>query len=156
MNADVEARSAILSYIDTNPIATLGTINLDGSPHGAIVYVCTDISKPVVYFITKTGTAKYKNLRADKHVSLTITHPTENSTLQAQGTAEEIQDAQIIDDAMNRLTKLHVNATDWLPPIAKIHAGAYVLVGITLKWARLAEYEGMSIGDEHIFTQMSE
>lgn len=152
MKADTETQSAILSYIDINPIATLGTINPDGSPCGAIVYVCTDIHKPVVYFITKTGTAKYKNLLADKRASLTITRPEENSTLQANGVSEVIEDPLVIDTVMRRLTKLHVNANEWLPPIAKIRAGAYVLVGITLEWARLAEYQGMSIGDERIFT----
>lgn len=154
MNTHNDAQSVIMSYIDVNPIATLGTIDPDGSPHGAIVYVCADNYKPVVYFITKTETAKYKNMLADKRVSLTITHPTENNTLQAKGVAEEIRDAQVIDDAMKKLTTLHVSATDWLPPIAKIRAGAYVLMGITLEWARLAEYDGMSIGDERIFTQM--
>lgn len=154
MSTHNETQSAIMSYIDINPIATLGTIDSDSSPHGAIVYVCTDSYKPIVYFITKTGTAKYKNILADNRVSLTITHPDQNSTLQAKGVAEEVQEAQLIDDAMKRLTKLHVNATDWLPPIAKIRAGAYVLMGITLQWARLAEYDGMSIGDERIFTQM--
>lgn len=152
MKADTETQSAILSYIDINPIATLGTVNPDGSPYGAIVYVCTDIHKPVVYFITKTGTAKYKNLLADKRASLTITRPEENSTLQANGASEVIEDPLVIDTVMRRLTKLHVNANEWLPPIAKIRAGAYVLVGITLEWARLAEYQGMSIGDERIFT----
>jgi general stress protein 26 len=155
MNANIESQSAIMSYLDINPIATLGTINPDGSPHGAIVYVCTDMHKPMIYFITKTGTTKYKNILADNRVSITVTHPSENSTLQAKGVAAEIQDdAQVIDTAMQRLTKLHVNATDWLQPIAKIRAGAYVLVGVTLQWARLAEYEGMSIGDERVFTQL--
>lgn len=156
MDEAQKTQSTILSYIDINPVATLGTINEDGSPHGAIVYACTDNARPVVYFITKTETAKFDNLRRNSRVSLTITHPAENSTLQARGRAEEIQDPLVIDEAMNKLMKLHVNSVEWLPPIAKIRAGAYVLIGITLEWARLAQFQGMHIGDEHIFTQLSE
>lgn len=154
MDSNSENRANILTYIDTNPVATLGTINEDGTPHGSIVYVCTDDHHSIVYFLTKAQTRKYKNLTANNHVSLTIANPSENSTLQASGTAAEIQDAQIIDAAMNKLTRLHVNAVDWLPPIAKLRAGPYVLVAVTLQYARLAEFQGMSIGDEHIFRQM--
>ncbi|HEX6258302.1 MAG TPA: pyridoxamine 5'-phosphate oxidase family protein [Candidatus Saccharimonadales bacterium] len=154
MNEDHKTQSAIMSYIDVNPIATLGTLNPDGTPHGAVVYVCTDTFKLIVYFITKNQTRKYTNLSSNNKVSLTIVHPSDNSTLQASGTARDIEDPLILDATMKKLTKLHVTAYEWLPPIAKIRAGAYTLVGITLEWARLAEFEGMSIGDERIFTQM--
>src|SRR5688572_13435801 len=137
MNQDHKTQSAIMSYIDVNPIATLSTINPDGTPHGAIVYVCTDTYKPIVYFITKNETRKYTNLIHNSKVSLTIVHPTDNSTLQANGTAKEVEDPLILDATMKKLTALHVSAYDWLPPLAKIRAGAYTLVGITLEWARL-------------------
>lgn len=148
------ARAEIMTYIDRNPIATLGTINEDGTPHGAIVYVCTDDHQAKAYFLTKLETLKNKNLRRDSRVSLTITNPGENSTLQANGTAQEIDDPQVIDAAMNKLTRLHVNAVDWLPPIAKLRAGPYILISVELTHARLAEFQGMAIGDERIFTQM--
>lgn len=154
MDSNSENRASILTYVDMNPIATVGTINENGTPHGSIVYVCTDDHHSVVYFLTKAETRKYKNLIANNHVSLTIANPSENSTLQASGTAEEIQDAQVIDAAMNKLTRLHVNAVDWLPPISKLRAGPYMLVAITLEYARLAEFQGMNIGDERIFTQI--
>ncbi|HEU5121566.1 MAG TPA: pyridoxamine 5'-phosphate oxidase family protein, partial [Candidatus Saccharimonadales bacterium] len=79
----MEALNSIRTYIDQNPIATLGTINSDGTPHGAIVYVCTNNHRPVIYFITKQATAKYENIVKQSRVSLTIVNPSENSTLQA-------------------------------------------------------------------------
>lgn len=154
MNQKDLDRVNILSYIDFNPVATLGTLNADGTPRGSIVYVCTNDRRGVVYFLTKTETQKYKNIQANNHVSLTIANPSENSTLQANGTVEEITDAATIDESMQKLMRLHVNAVDWLPPISKLRAGPYVLMAITLTYARLSEFRGMSIGDEHIFTQM--
>lgn len=154
MNENHETQSIIMSYIDINPIATLATVNADGTPYGAIVYICTDNHQPIVYFITKNETKKYKNLSANNKVSLTITHPIENSTLQANGIAKEVREPVLLDEVMQKLAKLHVNVHEWLPPIAKIRAGAYVLVGVTLEWARLAQFENMRIGDEHIFKQM--
>lgn len=145
MNAEIKA------YIAKNPIATLGTTNAQGVPHGAAVYLCTG-SNATVYFITKQNTAKYRNLKEQKQVSITIVDPSENSTLQAVGRAFEVADAATIDDVMQRIALIHDTANDWLPPIAKLRAGAYVVVGIELTRTRLAHYQGKTIGDEHIFT----
>lgn len=143
----------IRTYVDHHPIATLGTINPDGSPHGAIVYVCADGTRPTVYFITKQATRKYKNLIERHQVSITIVNPSENSTLQANGRTFEVQEPVVIDTVMKRIADEHVSAKEWLPPIAKLRAGAYVIIGIELTHARLAQFKGRVIGDEHIFTK---
>jgi general stress protein 26 len=142
----------IRSYINQNPIATLGTINSDGTPHGAAVYVCADDSRPVVYFLTKVGTQKYKNLNGDDLVSITIVNPSENSTLQANGRATRVKGAQTMNTIMDKITRIHAQAAEWLPPLAKLRAGAYVIIGVTIERARLAHFKDAKIGDEHIFT----
>lgn len=144
----------IRTYIDNNPIAILGTTSPNHSPYGAVVYACADPNSPIVYFITKQATAKYQNLRERNQVSLTIVNPYENSTLQASGIAFDITDALTIDMVMERITREHASAKEWLPPIAKLRAGAYAIVGIELTQARLAQFQGMAIGDEHIFTRL--
>lgn len=152
MNA--HSYNQIREYIDKNPIATLGTLNNDGTPHGAAVYICADAHGPIVYFITKQETLKLKNLRTHPNVSLTVVHPSENSTLQASGRADEINDAKTIDIVMDTIARKHDFAADWLPPIAKLRAGAYVVIGVHLSSARLAYFKDASIGDEHIFTEL--
>jgi len=150
---DANTYHKVKAYIDKNPIATLGTINPDGTPSGAVVYICTDPEHPVVYFITKQETKKYQNLRDRHKVSLTIVNPTESSTLQANGRAYEVESAMTIDMVMKKIAHDHVSAKEWLPPIAKLRAGAYVIIGVELTYARLAQFQGMVIGDQHIFTQ---
>lgn len=150
---NIESYSRIRSYIDANPIATIGTVNYNNSsPHGTIVYICADTHYPVIYFLTKQQTRKYQNIQVDNHVCLTIANPSENSTLQADGRAKEVHDPSTIDMVMNKLAHDHVSSTEWLPPIAKLHAGAYVVMSVTLTQARLAHFKGMVIGDKHIFT----
>lgn len=153
MAMDNGTYSKLLHYIDHNPIATVGTINPNGSPHGAIVYVCADDHHSIVYFITKQETRKYKNLRERNLVSLTIVNPKNNSTLQADGRAFITQDPAVIDMVMKKIAHVHVAASEWLPPIAKLRAGAYEVVGVELLRARLAEFQGMAIGNEDIFTE---
>jgi len=149
---DKESYSKILSYIDQHPIATLGTINPDGSPHGAVVYICADNHQGTIYFVTKQETKKYQNLLGRDRVSITVVNPMDNSTLQADGRAFTVQNPAVIDMVMKKIAHEHVSAKDWLPPIAKLRAGAYEVVGVTLARARLAEFQGMAIGSEYIFT----
>jgi general stress protein 26 len=149
-----EAYNEILAYIDQHPVATLGTINSDGTPQGAIVYVCADNNRAATYFITKHKTRKYQNIQDRNDVALTIVDPAQNSTLQASGHAFTVNDAPTINMVMEKITQNHVSAKEWLPPIAKLHAGVYEVVGIDLTQARLAQFEGMAIGDEHIFTKL--
>lgn len=144
----------IRSYVDKNAIATLSTINEDGVIHGAAIYVCADEDRPVVYFLTKQDTRKFRNLRAHPQVSLTIVNRSENSTLQADGEAFEVSEAHVIDSVMEKISREHDYAHDWLPPIAKIRAGAYVVVGITLSSARLAQFKDKAIGDKQTFTEL--
>lgn len=149
----MEAYAKILTYIDHNPIATLGTIGENGAPHGAAVYVCTDDYRHVIYLLTKTKTQKYKNLKDHNQVSITIVNPNENSSLQMSGRAFTVNDPKVIDTAMKKINRTHASAPEWLPPLAKLNAGAYVLVGVEIASARLAQFKGMAIGDEHIFTE---
>lgn len=146
--------SVIQAYIDKNPIAIFSTLGEDGTPHGAAVYVCADEYHSIIYFLTKQETLKFKNLRTNSKVGLTIVNPSENSTLQAGGTAFEVNDVHVIDTVMDKISRKHDYANDWLPPIAKIRAGAYVVIGIKLSNARLARFKGMSIGDEQTFTEL--
>lgn len=142
----------IQAYIDRNPLTILGTINSDGTPHGAVVYACADDTQPIVYFMTKTETTKYKNLSQQNAVSLTSYNEHDIVTLQASGRAALIHDAAIIDMVSKKITRAHMHTEEWLPPIAKLRAGAYVLVGVELTSARLGEFKGKPIGDESIFT----
>lgn len=152
MNND--ARQTIFSYIKNNPIATIGTINKDGHPHGSIVYVTPANENSAIYFLTKSETEKRRNMEQNPNVSVTIVNPKENNTLQANGHAFEVSDPAIINIVMDHITMAHATATDWLPPISKLRAGAYVVIGVELTSARWAQYKDKAIGDEKIFTTL--
>lgn len=143
----------IMGYISQHPMAVLGTVNEDGTPQGAIVYIC-ELGTKKIGFVTKNQTQKYQNLVDRPSVSLTIGDDANASTLQISGKAHVINNAQEIEEAMHKITKIHARGAEWLPPIAKIHAGSYTVIGITITSARLAEFGGRDIGSQQIFTQI--
>lgn len=142
----------IMDYIDRNPAAVLSTVGEDGTPHGAVVYICTT-SHLTVCFVTKNLTKKYANIASNPKVSLTFFNDRESSTLQAQGRAFVAEDPQMVDYVMQKTAKMHAIQSDWIPPVSKIQAGEYAVVGIELDSARLAEYQGAGISGGN-FTEL--
>lgn len=149
-----ENYTKIVSYINDNPIATLGTVGKDGMPRGAAVYVYADQEKQVVYFLTKNETQKYIDILANDSVSLTIVNPKENSTVQATGKAFTVHDSQALDAVTKQMVRANPHVSEWIPPVSKLEAGQYVVVGIKLTHARLAEFAGMELNREEIFTEV--
>ena len=130
----------------------LGTIGANGTPHGAAVYGVA-ITSNQLYFITKTETQKFRDITLNPNVSITIVDPSENSSFQATGKAEVVDNPRIIEMVMAKMSTVHAHGADWMPPIAKLHAGAYQIVGIYLHHARLAKFKGEHIGSQSIFKE---
>jgi len=147
------AYNKIMNYIEHNPAAVLSTLGEDGAPHGAVVYVCT-ASHHTLCFVTKNQTKKYFNITKQPKVSLTFYDERESSTLQATGRAFVADDTQMVNYVLDKITKMHAIQAFWKPPVTKIHDGEYVVVGVELDSARLAEYQGMDTGSGGVFTQI--
>lgn len=144
----------IVAYIKDNPVMVLSTMGKSGMPHGAAVYVVA-LSPEQLYFVTKTETRKFENLADNPNVSITIVNPLENSSLQAKGKAEVVSNPHVAELVMTKMASVHASSADWMPPIAKLRAGAYQLIGIRLDHARLAHFKGEQIGSQNIFRESS-
>lgn len=135
----------IMGYVDHNPATVLSTVDGDGRPQGAVIFVCT-ASNNTLCFVTKTGTKKYHDLTAHPDVSLTFFNERESSTLQAAGRAYVAADNTLVDYVFDKLKKAHAMQADWLPPVTKVQEGEYAVIGIELSWMRLSEFGGMGVG----------
>jgi general stress protein 26 len=144
----------IMSYIDDHPIGVVSTINEDGTLHAATVYIFT-ASHHTVCFITRNKTRKYQNIISRPNIALTIFDQHEVSTLQAAGKAFTATDEHMLDMFKQQMEKMQAMRADAMPPIEKLtQSGEFVLVGIELQQARLAEYQGMGISPDATFTEL--
>lgn len=148
--SDLSNQYDIVTYIKNNPVMVLGTVNEHQAPHGAAVFVCATAADQL-YFVTKTETQKFKDITANPHVSVVIVNPAENSSLQASGKTHIETNPELIEMVMGKMAKIYATSADWLPPLAKLRAGAYQVVGIKLHSARLAEFKNQHAGSKHIF-----
>ena len=156
MDKLTQDRLKVMRYVDEHPIVVLGTLDDYHRPQGAVVYAVSGdpSTKMHIYFLTKEDTEKFHNLKARPAVSITSYDEQDVSTLQAQGHAEIERSPQVIDKVMKQLTRTHAHAAEWLPPIAKLRAGSYIMVGITITHARIGEFKGAPIGGHDIFTEV--
>ena len=153
----MQDRLKVMRYIDKHPVVVLGTLDDYNRPYGSAVYAVSGDheSKMHIYFLTKEDTTKFHNLKSRPAVSITSVDEDDISSLQAQGHAAIEHDPRVIDMVMKQLTRTHALAAEWLPPIAKLRAGNYIMVGVTITNARLAEFKGQPIGSREIFTEAS-
>lgn len=145
----------IMSYIDTHPAAVVSTINDDGSPEAAAVYVFS-VSHHSVCFVTRNLTQKYQNVFQRPEVALTIFDERDISTLQARGTAFIVNDEHMLSYTLDKINQLYKIRADAVSPVDKMQsAGDYVLIGIELHKARLSLYQGVDINLNKTFTEVS-
>ncbi|HSX16934.1 MAG TPA: pyridoxamine 5'-phosphate oxidase family protein [Patescibacteria group bacterium] len=144
----------IMTYIDRNPAAVLSTVNEDGAPHGAVVYICTTSHRNVC-FVTKNLTRKFGNIAKHPQVSLTFFNEKEGTTLQASGNAFVADNPEMINYVLDKMNKMHAMQAGWVPPVTKLDAGEYAVIGIELQDARLADYSTTGIGNnEATYTEL--
>ncbi|HEX6462419.1 MAG TPA: pyridoxamine 5'-phosphate oxidase family protein [Candidatus Saccharimonadales bacterium] len=148
------AKEKIKAYLKTHPAMVVSTINKGHTPHGAVVYIFAPTPE-TLYFMTKTETEKYKNLAHSTKISLTTFDETDNSTLQATGTAEIVNDHDTIGKIMSAVAHLYQRSPDSLPPLTKFKAGDYAFVKVTLTHARLAQFGTHHAGDKRMFTEFT-
>lgn len=138
---DSEARYAKISaYVDAHPAAVLSTIDENGHPYGATIFV-SNASGRMLCFVTKAGTEKFKNLTAHPMVSLTFFSERDNSTLQVSGVTQVVEDKSIAEYVLDSMQKKHAMQASWAAPVTKVNAGDIVVIGLTVKNAKLTEYQ---------------
>ena len=135
----------IMNYIDKATTAVVSTINDDGTPQAAVVYIVAG-SDHTAYFVTKDSTRKYQNILKRPQVSLTMYNERDTSTLQVIGEAFTSDMEHMISYVLDRVKKEHAIRAEWLPPVTKLRDGKLKIVGVKIIHARIAEYAGVGVG----------
>jgi uncharacterized protein YhbP (UPF0306 family) len=132
----------IESFLKRNHIAVLATADKSTAmPQAAAVYYATD-SKMNLFFLTKDGTAKAKNLVANPYAAVVIFEADTQTTAQISGPVSKVEDPVMVAKAQKVMAK-YSNATAGTEetPVSKLYAGNYVLFKLWPQNIRLGEYK---------------
>lgn len=151
---DSNVRKKILEYLAKHRVIALSTSDTHNILHSAAVYVYA--KEPKEWFIlSKLDTKKMRNLSKQPRFSAVVfDRHDSNSTLQARGIASKVEDRDTIGETMTAMAKIYGTENDYLPPIAKIEAGQYVVVKLSVEWLRFAGYGGAKAGSKDIFVEL--
>jgi len=143
----------IAKFLKANHVGILATADKAGRPQAAAVYYALD-NELNIYFITKKGTAKGRNLEVNPRVAFTVFTAATQSTLQISGIAHQLDDVS----AFHRIFKAILSASritseSPVPPVTRLDSGEYVAYKIKPRTMRLAHYTKPGRGDfKNIFT----
>jgi general stress protein 26 len=132
-----------LDFLKRQDIGVLSTVDRTGNAHGAVIYYITKQDK-FIYITTKSDTGKGRNIIANGQVALTVYEPGTAQTVQLQGIAEIETDKNMQAEIFKELVRprTYVDGTQ-MPPITKLHEGAYMVVRITPSFVSYHDYSNM-------------
>ena len=143
----------VLEYLAKQRVIALSTSDENGVLHSAVVYVYGKTTKNW-YVVSKQDTKKVRNLKANPRFSSVAYDRHDNSTLQARGLVRIEGDPDVVGETMAAMAKIYGTEKDYLPPIAKISAGEYVVLRLEVEWLRFTAYGGATPGSEKIFIEL--
>jgi len=129
-----------LKFLKGHDLAVLSTIDRTGNLDGAVVYYHVD-DLNFIYILTKSGTEKGRNVYAHGRVALTVYEAEARQTLQLQGVAEVETDQTAKNNIFAQMTNPHLYGSKIeLPPVTKLHEGAFMVIRITPTRVRFHDY----------------
>lgn len=134
-------------FLQDNAAGTLASLNMSGAIELATIYFFAK-SDFTCYFVTKVDTRKYKNFLLNPTVTLLSFNEEQRISAEVQGTVETVTDlmkvSQIIEMFQDLVTSK--NAEYWIPPIAQISAGEYVVCKLIPTVVHLNDFGNAPIG----------
>lgn len=137
-----KSKQEIYDILKPMSVAVLSTISKDTTPYAAVIYFMVD-SELNFYFMAESDTKKSENLQRNNHAALTIVDRKSPRTVQASGTAKEIEDPEIYRNLMVKISEANAADTEfyWPPPISKIDSsGDLIIYQFTPTWLRFADF----------------
>lgn len=130
-----------LKFLEGNSLAVISTVTKEGKPDGSAVYYLIEKNFDI-FFITKKGTSKYKNIHHLNEVVLTVTNTATKETAKIKGKAEPVNKAAFNIEIMEKVAgKLnHDDDFETILPILKRDSGDILTIKIQPYEITMSDY----------------
>lgn len=123
------------------PLGVLSTVSEGCKSQSAAMYYVYDNAFNL-YFISRKGSRKCKNIEKNPHVSFVIATENPPRTIQIEGRASHVTDPKEEADHFTRLVKMaseHIA----IPPVSQMDGSEMVFMKVTTDWIRFGTFECM-------------
>lgn len=146
-----EIKQKALDFLRSQPMAVLSTTS-NNEPWGAAIYYVADDNFNF-FFVTRSGTHKYKDIETNPKAALTIADEKTQVTVQVAGNLSHVPTRDIKDIVFTKLASIKPkNDKSWLTPVIKVHEGDWEVMQLTptkLQYANFKEKK-TEVFDEYI------
>lgn len=141
--------TVVRDFFSKHSLGTLATVNNENQPECAAVYVKFDENLNG-YFVSKVHTRKFQNISKNPNVTIFFLDEERVKCGEFSGTAEVIEGTAEAAHALSEIQSVLSQQRNeyWIPPIAQLDAGSYVLFKLTPSYARVIDYSVHHINKE--------
>jgi uncharacterized protein YhbP (UPF0306 family) len=127
-------------FLKTHQVGVLSTAGEAGTVWGADVYYLTDADLNI-YFVTRVGTFKYKNIEVQPFAALTVADDKAQITVQLSGAITKMPINKYMDIFFDKFAAMRPEGdSHWAPPVDKVHEGNYMPLQLTPSHLQYADY----------------
>jgi uncharacterized protein YhbP (UPF0306 family) len=140
MTKNTAERKRVHAFLKKHQVGVLSTAGEAGTVWGADVYYLTDDDLNI-YFVTRVGTFKYKNIEAQPYAALTVADDEAQITVQLSGKVSRMPINKYMDVFFDKFAAMRPDGDyHWAPPVDKVHEGNYMPLQITPSFLQYADY----------------
>lgn len=126
-------------------VGVISTVSEDKRPESAVVYFTFDKDLNV-FFLTRMGSRKYKNISRDADVAFVTHSGYPIQTFQLKGKASDITDPKEQEKVFTELFTLAKQQSFGEPPIEQMMNSELAVMKIIPTWARFGNYD---VSEDH-------
>lgn len=121
-----ERNQRIYSFLQSQPIGVLATVDPNNDPHAAVIYFSVDDDFNIL-FVTKRDTKKSDNIEHNSHVMMVVYEAASQTTAQITGIAKQVTDTDIVAEALaGNVAAASQTSESGQSPLDKLRAGSHV------------------------------
>ncbi len=127
-------------FLSKHQMGVLSTAGMEHTVWGAAIYFVADDDLNI-YFVTRTGSFKYKNIKVQPYAALTVTDSESQVTVQLSGEVSRMSIEKYMDIFFNRLADVRPDGDyHWAPPVDKVNKGNYIPLQLVPSHLQYADY----------------
>jgi nitroimidazol reductase NimA-like FMN-containing flavoprotein (pyridoxamine 5'-phosphate oxidase superfamily) len=149
----VQKKADALAFLKANITGVLATASRGHKPHASVVYYTCDDSFSV-YFATRFGSRKHQAMREHPDVAFVVGIEETPQTIQIEGVAEEIVDADEKLRILPGLIRALTSNENYFAPITKLDQSEIVVMWIKPNWVRWGDYAVASDGTDNVLFEI--
>ncbi len=150
MNTSIEQIASTAKLLGKK-LGVVSTVSVGGAPESAFVYFIIDDALNV-YFATRAGSRKYKNLMQNPRAAFVIASEHPPQTIQIEGDATVVTDANEQQTLLPDLIKM-LSEGGYVRPMNHMMDSELVFMKISPTWARFGDFE--VVREEGAFREVS-